>query len=237
MIKQIEKEFEQYCSEKSARQNSRFFKTGKGEYSEGDLFIDITNPEVHKIANKYKKEISLEHTLHFLRHKIHEYRLFALDVLKYKYSKANGDEKKEIVDLYLNNRKFVNNWDLVDVSAPHILGDWLIEKDRKVLYKLVKEENLWSNRIAILSTLAFIKENDFEDTLKLSEALLNHEHDLIHKAVGWMLREIWKRDKKVTESFLIDHYENVPRTALRYAIEKMEETKRKKFLKGAFQNN
>lgn len=232
MIIEIQNELKKYASKQRADHSARFFKTGKGEYSEGDLFLGISNPDIHKVANRYKKEISLEDTLHFLQHRIHDYRIFALDILKYKYEKGKDQEKKEIVDLYLNNREHINNWDLVDISAPHILGDWLIDKDRKLLYKLVKEDSIWSKRIAIISTFAFIRESDYTDTLKLSEKLLGHKHDLIHKAVGWMLREIWKRNKDVTENFIKEHYSNIPRTTLRYAIEKMEESKRQRFLEG-----
>jgi 3-methyladenine DNA glycosylase AlkD len=148
------------------------------------------------------------------------------------YRKGDQAKKKEIVEIYLGNREYVNNWDLVDLSAPHILGDWLLDRDRDILYKLVNEQSLWSKRIAIISTLSFIKNNDFKDTLKISKTLLSHDHDLIHKAVGWMLREIWKKDKKVAEQFLKTEYENIPRTTLRYAIERMEEKKRQRFLNG-----
>jgi 3-methyladenine DNA glycosylase AlkD len=232
MIEQIKKDLRKVSSKKRADHSARFFKTGKGQYSEGDLFLGVSNPEVYKIANRYKKDISIKDVTYFLQHKIHEYRLFALDILKYMYRKGDQTKKKEIVEIYLNNREYVNNWDLVDLSAPHILGDWLLDRDRDVLYRLVKEQSLWSKRIAIISTLSFIKNNDFKDTLKISKILLNHDHDLIHKAVGWMLREIWKRDKKVVEKFLKTEYENIPRTTLRYAIERMEEKKRQRFLKG-----
>jgi 3-methyladenine DNA glycosylase AlkD len=232
MIENIKKDFKKVASKKRADHSARFFKTGKGQYSEGDLFLGVGNPEVYKISNKYKNDISIEDVTYFLQHKVHEYRLFALDILKYMYRKGDQAKKKEIVEIYLGNREYVNNWDLVDLSAPHILGDWLLDRDRDILYKLVNEQSLWSKRIAIISTLSFIKNNDFKDTLKISKTLLSHDHDLIHKAVGWMLREIWKKDKKVAEKFLKTEYENIPRTTLRYAIERMEEKKRQRFLNG-----
>jgi 3-methyladenine DNA glycosylase AlkD len=232
MVKEIEKEFRKVASKNRADHSARFFKTGKGEYSEGDLFLGVSNPNIHKLAHRYKKDISDKDILFLLTHEIHEYRLFALDILKYKYEKGNNQDKAKIVDIYLDNRNHINNWDLVDLSAPNILGKWLLDKDRDILYKLLEEDNLWSKRISILSTFAFIKEDDYKDTLKISKKLLSHEHDLIHKAVGWMLREIWKRDSEVAENFIKQNYKNIPRTALRYAIEKMGEKKRQKFLIG-----
>jgi 3-methyladenine DNA glycosylase AlkD len=232
MIESIKKDFKKVASKNRADHSAKFFKTGKGEYSEGDLFLGVSNPDIHKLARKYKNEISKEDTLYFLTHEIHEYRLFALDILKYKYEKGNDKEKEKIVNIYLGNRNHINNWDLVDSSAPNILGKWFLDKDRDILYQLLDEDNLWSKRIAILSTFTFIKHEDYKDTLKISKQLLSHKHDLIHKAVGWMLREIWKRDSKTAEDFIKQNYKNIPRTTLRYAIERMEEDKRKKFLRG-----
>ncbi len=234
MIKEIKRDLKKLSSKKRAENIAKFFKTGKGEYSEGDLFLGVSNPEVHKIANKYKKKIDVKDTLFFLRHKIHEFRLFGLDILKYKYSKGDQEEKKEIVDVYLENKEYINNWDLVDLSAPNILGDYLLDKDRDILYKFAKTDHLWTQRIAILSTLAFIRNKEYMDALEISKLLLNHQHDLIHKAVGWMLREIWKRDSNIAEEFIKDNYDDIPRTALRYSIEKMEEKKRKKYLNKEF---
>jgi 3-methyladenine DNA glycosylase AlkD len=234
MIKKIETDLKKVSSKEKSDNYAWFFKTGKGEYSEGDRFLGITNPNIHKIANKYKKDISIKDTLFFLTNPIHEYRLFALDILKYKYDKEDKGEQKEIVDIYLENIKYVNNWDLVDLSAPNILGDYLLDKNRNILYKFAKTKNLWIQRISILSTFAFIKNNEYKDALKISKLLLNHKHDLIHKAVGWMLREIWKRDSNVAEEFIKNNYDDIPRTSLRYAIEKMEENNRKQFLKKEF---
>jgi 3-methyladenine DNA glycosylase AlkD len=165
-----------------------------------------------------------------LQSKYHEHRLTALYILILNFKK----QKEEVIDIYLRNLERVNNWDLVDSSAPYLLGPYLEDKDRSILYELAKSDNLWKQRIAIITTLYFIKNNDFEDALKISEMLLNHKHDLIHKAVGWMLREIGKRDKKVEEEFLKKYYKNMPRTMLRYAIEKFPEEERQKILKGTW---
>ena len=205
---------------------SRFFKTGKGEYGEGDIFLGIKVPEQRKIAKNYN--LSLKEIQELLSSNIHEYRLTALFILISKYKKS---DKKQIVNFYLKNTKNINNWDLVDISAPKILGDYLLDKDKSVLYNLAKSNNLWERRIAILSTFTFIRNNQFEDTLNISEILLNDKHDLIHKAVGWMLREIGKKDQEIEENFLDKHYKNMPRTMLRYAIEKFEENKRKFYFK------
>jgi len=234
MKEKIEKELNRMSFKERADHDARFFKTGKGQYGEKDLFLGISNPDIHKMANRYWKEISIEDTVYFLKHEIHEYRLLALDILRYKYEKGNQKQKKKIVDIYLESIEYVNNWDLVDQSAPHILGDYLLNRKKDILYGLAKSSNLWSQRISVVSTLAFIKKGKYEDTLKISQLLLDHNHDLIHKAIGWMLREIWKREPSVTEEFIKEHYEDISRTTLRYAIERMEETKRQKFLKGEF---
>jgi len=199
----------------------RFFKTGKGEYGEGDVFLGITVPLQRSIAKKYL-DLNLKDVQDLLSSKIHEHRLVSLLILIFKYKKADELEKKEIVDFYLKNTKNINNWDLVDLSAGYIVGDYLFQfkKDTSVLYKLAKSKNLWERRIAIMSTFAYIKNDHFKDVLSISEILLNDPHDLIHKAVGWMLREIGKRNKKVEVNFLNKHYREMPRTMLRYAIEK-----------------
>ena len=180
---------------------SRFFKTGKGQYGEGDLFLGITVPDQRKLADKHK-ESSLKEIEELLQSKIHEHRLTALLILVQKYKEADEKNKKEIFDFYINNLKCVNNWDLVDLTAPNISGDFLNNKDKSILYNLAKSENIWERRTAIISTFNFIKTNKFEDAFKISEILLEDKHDLIHKAVGWMLREIGKKDIKVLETFL-----------------------------------
>lgn len=238
MIKKIEKDFGKIKSKTRATHSSRFFKTGIGEYGEGDVFIGIKTPDVKKLVNKYKKEITLKDTLYFLTNRIHSYRFFALEILKYKYEKSDENNKKEIIRIYLDNIEHINNWDLVDISAPHILGDYLLDKEREikreVLYRFAIDDNLWANRIAIISTFTFIRNNEYEDFFKISNILIGHEHDLIHKALGWMLREIWKKDSKIAEKYIKDSYKSLPRTTLRYAIEKMDEKKRKQYLRGEF---
>ncbi|HNR52886.1 MAG TPA: DNA alkylation repair protein [Candidatus Dojkabacteria bacterium] len=210
----------------------RFFKTGKGEYGEGDIFAGITVPEIRSISKRYYKEMTLEEVEYFVQHKIHEYRLFGLLTLTYMWKKADEVKKKTVFNLYIKNLKYINNWDLVDLSAPSIVGEYLKEKDRTILYDLAKSNDLWKQRVAILSTFSFLREKDFVDTLHISEILLHHKHDLIHKAVGWMLREIGKRDQDVEEEFLKKYYKEMPRTMLGYAIERFEEEKRQKYLKG-----
>lgn len=210
----------------------RFFKTGKGEYGEGDLFLGIKVPEMRSIAKKYYKEISLEDTLKLLHNEYHEVRLTALIILVYKYEKGDKDLKGQIYDTYLDNTKYINNWDLVDLSSPNIVGNYIYENniDRKILYNLINSNNLWKQRIAILATFYFIKNNDFKDTLNICELLIDHKHDLIHKASGWMLREIGNRDYNVLYNFLILHYKKMPRTMLRYAIEKMSKKDKEYFM-------
>ncbi len=209
----------------------RYFKTGKGEYAEGDIFLGISVPEVRKVGMKHKS-ITLKETEKLLKSKIHEERFIALEILVMKFDSGNEKEKKEIYDFYLKNTKSINNWDLVDTSALYIIGKYLIGKKREVLYKLAKSKNLWERRISIISTAAFIVNKDFDDTFKISKILLTDKEDLIHKAVGWMLREVGKRDLKAEETFLNKYYTNMPRTMLRYAIEKFPEAKRKDYLKG-----
>jgi 3-methyladenine DNA glycosylase AlkD len=208
---------------------SRFFKTGKGQYGEGDVFLGIPVPQQRKVAKKYVN-LSLNDLQKLLFSEIHEHRLTAIIILVSKYKKANYMSKSEIFNFYLKNTKNIDNWDLVDLSAPKIVGDYLINKDTAILSELAKSNNLWERRIAILSTFAFIRNNNFEDALNISELLLQDKHDLIHKAVGWMLREIGKRDQEAEEQFLNKYCIKMPRTMLRYAIEKFSENKRKFYL-------
>lgn len=213
----------------------RFFKTGKGEYGEGDVFIGVTVPNSRKVAKKHK-ELHLSKIQKLLKSKIHEERLVALLILVEKFQNCQSDQdgpcQKLIFNFYLTNTKHINNWDLVDLSATKIVGSYLSDKDRKVLYLLAKSKSLWERRIAVLATFWFIRKDDFNDTLKISEMLLADKHDLIHKAVGWMLREIGKRNQKVEEKFLKKHYKKIPRTTLRYAIERFPKPLRQKYLKG-----
>mgnify|MGYP003972422761 FL=1 len=224
---QIIKDLKEVADEKLAKNYARFFKTGKGDYGEGDKFLGMRVGTIRKIAKKHK-EISFDDLEKLFEGEYHEYRLAAIFILKHKYK----EDPKKVVEMYLKNLKYVNNWDLVDLSAPKILGRWLLDKDRKILYKLAKSKDLWEKRVAILSCFTFIREKDYDDALKISEILLNDSHDLIHKAVGWMLREIGNRDLGVEEKFLKKYYNQMPRTMLRYAIEKFEESKRLDYLKG-----
>ena len=212
-----------------AEHSQRFFKTGKGEYGEGDLFLGIRVPIIRQAVKKFKI-VSLATLKRLLKSEFHEIRLFALLSLVYQYEKT--DQQEEIYKIYLSNTKYINNWDLVDTSTPNIVGSFLVNNDRKVLYNLAESDSLWERRISILATFKFIRNGQFKDTLLISETLLNDDEDLIHKAVGWMLREVGNRDIKTEEKFLKKHYNNMPRTMLRYAIEKFEEEKRQKYLKG-----
>lgn len=209
----------------------RFFKTGKGEYGEGDIFAGLKVPVSRKIANQFK-DLTFTDLQKIIKSKIHEERLITLFILVARYKKAGEKERKKIFNFYLKNIKYVNNWDLVDLSAEKIIGAYLIDKDKKLLFELAESENIWKRRIAIMSTFHFIKAHQFAATLKISEVLLKDKHDLIHKAVGWMLREIGKRDIQAEEIFIQKYYNIMPRTMLRYAIEKFPEKKRLDYLRG-----
>lgn len=228
-LSQLHSELQALANKKVAESSQRFFKTGPGEYGEGDIFLGIKVPFLHTLSKK-ALHFSLKEVQSLLNSLKHEERLLSLLILRRKYQK-NPDPK--FVDFYLKNTKKINNWDLVDSSAPYILGAHLLhakKTDRTLLYKLVKSKNIWERRIAILSTFTFIRADDFKDTLTLAEALLNDTHDLMHKAVGWMLRELGKRDQKILEDFLKKHAPHMPRTMLRYAIERFSEPLRKAYL-------
>ncbi len=208
-----------------------FFKTGEGQYGEGDLFMGITVPQQRSIAKNYK-ELPLSEIGILLHEPYHECRLTALIILVNRFKKTKNEaDRKEIVDFYLSNTAFINNWDLVDLSACYILGEYLLDKDRTLIYQLAQSESLWEQRIAVLTTFTFIRNDDFADNLLIAEMLLNHKHDLIHKAIGWMLREVGKRNKSVLVDFLMQYSLQMPRTMLRYAIEKFPEEERLYFLK------
>ena len=209
-----------------------FFKTGKGEYGEGDRFLGLTVPQCRKIAKQYKT-LPFSDISNLFQSAYHEERLVAVLILVEQFQKGNEKEKKIICEYYLANTKCINNWDLVDVSAHKIVGAYLIDKDRTILYSLAKSNSLWEKRISIISTFWFINNKEYKDTFAISEILLHDTHDLIHKAVGWMLREVGKRiDQDIEEQFLRKHYKNMPRTMLRYAIERFPEELRQKYLKG-----
>jgi 3-methyladenine DNA glycosylase AlkD len=226
---QIEKELRGLADPERAKLLAGFFKTGKGEYGEGNVFLGLTMPKIREVVKRHK-ELKLAEILKLLNSRIHEHRMAALLILVEKYKKGDEKEKQKIYEFYLKNAKKVNNWDLVDLSAPKITGPHLLNRNRAVLRRLAKSKNLWERRIAIISTAAFIRENDYSDTLEISEILLNDKHDLIHKAVGWMLREVGKKDQETEEKFLRKHYKKMPRTMLRYAIERFDEKKRKFYM-------
>lgn len=230
MIKNISHDLENLANKEKARILQRFFKTGLGGYGEGDVFLGIVVPEQRKIANKYK-DLDFSGIEELLNSKIHEFRLTALLILVSKVEKSSDKEQQQIVNFYLKHLKQINNWDLVDLSAPKVLGPYFFKRDKKKLYQLVRSQSLWKRRISVLSTYWFIKNNQFSDALEMSEILLKDPEDLIQKAVGWMLREIGKRDKKIEVQFLNRHYQQMPRVMLRYAIEKFSEAERLKFLK------
>lgn len=230
MLRNLKADLKKIATPKKAKASLWFFKTGKGEYGEGDKFIGVTVPEQRKIASKYKN-LSLVDISQLLKSKIHEERSVALFILV-KNFQTNESKRSEIFAFYLKHRKFVNNWDLVDSSADKIVGAYLIEKDKFVLNKLAVSKNVWDRRIAIVSTFYFIKNNKFEETFRISKILINDHHDLIHKAVGWMLKEVGKRDESKLENYLKVNYKLMPRTMLRFTIEKLSDSKRKKYLSG-----
>lgn len=214
-----------------AEHSQRFFKTGPGEYGEGDLFLGIRVPILRSQVNTYKN-ISKKELLVSLRSKYHEERLLALLIMVKLFQDGDEEKKGEIYQLYLKNTKYINGWDLVDCSAHHIVGPFLEHQSKKQLYQLSKSKSLWERRISIIACFAYIKKSDFKDAIAISEALLKDTEDLIHKAVGWMLREMGKRNLKTETNFLKKHYHNMPRVMLRYAIEKFPKSEREKYLKG-----
>ncbi|CAB5087658.1 probable DNA alkylation repair enzyme [Olavius algarvensis associated proteobacterium Delta 3] len=211
--------------------SQRFFKTGPGEYGEGDIFRGIRVPVLRKLSREYR-ELSLESADELLCSPIHEEHLLSLFILVLQFQKADPSTRRRIYNLYLNRLDRINNWDLVDSSAEHIVGAYLWDKSRKPLYRLAGSAVLWERRVSIMSTFHYIKRHQFDDTLTIAGMLLEDDEDLIHKAVGWMLREIGKRDSPTEERFLIERYPGMPRTMLRYAIERFPEDKRQGYLKG-----
>ena len=227
----VQAEFRLLGDEDIAEHSARFFKTGKGEYGEGDRFLGIRVPVTRTVAKKYQA-LPMRSVRALLRSPYHEERLLAVLILVRQFERGDADEKQLVFDTYVAMRRFVNNWDLVDSSAHKIVGPGLEDRDRGLLYDLSASDVLWDRRIAIMSTLHFINNDDFSDTLSIAERLIADREDLIHKAVGWMLREVGNRDREAEEAFLRRHYRVMPRTMLRYAIEKFPEPRRKAYLDG-----
>ena len=229
-ISELKKTVKKYSHPGKADVLQRFFKTGKGEYAEGDVFAGLSVPTSRKIARQFKG-LSYNDLSKLIKSRIHEERLIALFILINRMKTAEAKEKEKIYKFYIRNLKYVNNWDLVDLSAHKIIGEYLFDKDKKLLFEL-RKGRLWERRIAVMSTFNFIRNNDYRTTLKLCKLLLKDKEDLIHKATGWMLREIGNRNLKTEEDFLKQHYKIMPRTMLRYAIEKFPGKKRKAYLLG-----
>lgn len=234
-VSEAKKELRKRIIKKKVPDYQRFFKTGKGQYGEGDIFLGVTVPKTREVAKMFSS-ISLEEIKELLESKYHEDRLLALLILVQKFEK-NKESRRTIADFYLSNLKGINNWDLVDLSAHKILGRYFYEsldydEYHFIIFELARSNNLWERRIAVLTTAYFISKGRFREIKELAEMLLNDEHDLMHKAIGWMLREVGKRDINVLEKFLRKNYKDMPRTMLRYSIEKFPEEKRKAYLKG-----
>ncbi|MGK7924392.1 MAG: DNA alkylation repair protein [Spirulina sp.] len=229
MLIALETELKQLANSQKAKELSRFFKTGKGEYGEGDVFLGIRVPQQRKVAKKYKN-LSLAEIETLLQSDIHEYRFTALVILCDRFSRGDRETQQDIFQFYLAHSDRINNWDLVDTSVHKIVGAFLYGKECSVLYDLARSPNLWQQRMAIIATYYFIKRDRFTETLEIAKILLNHPHDLIHKAVGWMLREVGKRDTTTEKEFLEEYAAQMPRTMLRYAIEKFTPEERKRFL-------
>lgn len=229
-LHEIQSRLRSLASPETARIQRGFFKTGPGQYGEGDVFLGITVPLIRAVAKEFPS-VDLDVTVDLLHSPLHEERLLALLFLMRHFTTGNTHERQSAYHAYLANTAWINNWDLVDISAPHVIGDYLANQDRAPLYRLVRSPGLWERRIAMVATLHFIRRNDFDDTLQLAEHLLQDRQDLIHKATGWMLREVGKRDQARLENFLDQHGTSMPRTMLRYAIERFPETLRQAYLK------
>jgi 3-methyladenine DNA glycosylase AlkD len=231
IIAEIQEELADLSNPEDAAFLQRYFKTGPGQYGEGDLFRGIRVPVIRKLSRKYR-DTPLGAAGLLLRSAYHEDRLLALLILMCKYTGADETGKSDIYKFYLEHTRYINNWDLVDLSALHIVGAYLDDRSRKALYSLARSKSIWERRIAVLATFYFIRKGDFAESLEIAALLLDDREDLIHKAVGWMLREIGKRDLKTEEDFLLRHYRRMPRTMLRYAIERFPLDKRFGYLRG-----
>jgi len=231
MLRKLRRELCALANPVRVRVSQSFFKTGPGEYGEGDRFIGLTVPQLRSLAKRYR-QLSLKETNLLLRSPIHEERLLALLILAGKFAMEDKVGQQRLYETYLQNTRYINNWDLVDSSAEHIVGAFLRERSRAPLLRLARSKSLWERRIAIIATFHFIKRGEFAPTLRIARQLLRDREDLIHKAAGWMLREVGKRDRLAAENFLRKHYRQMPRTMLRYAIERLPERQRQCYLKG-----
>ena len=229
-LKKIKAKLKANANSKKAKILQSFFKTGIGEYAQGDIFLGVTVPKTREIAREFI-DLQKNDIRELLKSKYHEQRLLALLIMVEQFKGANQTQRSQLYKIYIKNTKYINNWDLVDLTAPKIIGEFLTKSNRQILYQFALSDKLWEKRISIIATFCFIKNNDFKDTLKISRILLNDAHDLIHKAVGWMLREVGKRDLTAEEAFLKKYYKQMPRTMLRYAIEKFPQDKRLAYLK------
>lgn len=232
-IREIKQEMRSLAEADRIPDLQRFFKTGKGEYAEGDRFLGIRVPHLRKLSRQYHS-LPMVDVTKLLHSPWHEERLLALFIMVLQFNKGMEEPRRAIYQLYLANTASINNWDLVDCSAPHIVGGWLAARSRKPLYKLARSQSLWERRIAMLACFYFIRQGELDDAIKIAEILVEDEHDLIHKAVGWMLREIGKQDEGHMLAFIQSHYQQMPRVMLRYAIEKLPKTKRQDLLSGSF---
>jgi 3-methyladenine DNA glycosylase AlkD len=228
---EIRKELRKLGSKERAKGSQSFFKTGPGEYGEGDVFLGVSAPEMRRLAKDFQ-DLPVREVRALLKSGIHEERAVALLILVRQYQRGDRKEQERVYKVYMDHLRWINNWDLVDVSAEHVVGAFLKNKSKKPLYRLARSKGLWERRVSILATFHYIKGKEFSETLKIAEMLLSDEEDLIHKAVGWMLREVGKRDLATEERFLKEHYREMPRTMLRYAIERFPEPKRQRYLKG-----
>jgi len=228
-LTELKKEIKKAAKPADAVILQRFFKTGKGEYGEGDKFVGIKVPVLRAIAKNFYS-LELDDIKDLITSPVHEERMISLFILIQKFAKADDKLKEKIFKLYLKNTRTINNWDLVDLSAPQIVGGYLMDKERTILYELAVSKSLWEKRISMLATFTFIKKGSFNDTIEIAKILLSDKHDLIQKAVGWMLREVGKRDMETEEEFLKEYYKVMPRTMLRYAVEKFPEDKRKFYM-------
>lgn len=234
LVKKIKNDIRTASNKENARFAQIFFKTGPGQYGEGDIFLGLSVPTSRKIVKKYLNQVTLKDLSQIIKSKFHEERFFVLASLAELSKKANKKNDQKIIklnrDFYIKHKKWINNWDLVDVSAEHVTGAYYFYNSRKDLFKLARSKNLWDRRIAVITTLYFIRRSDYKTTVQLCKLLLKDKHDLIHKATGWMLREVGKRDIKVLHKFLKSYAHIMPRTMLRYSIEKLSTTERKKYL-------